>query len=92
MNVVDSKYREVASRPEIYPMYRIELLDHYENVLLDITDYITADNAGSISINYQQGVRRTCTFSLVDNDGLFIPKIDGLIWIIFCSPRIQRCV
>jgi len=81
MNVADSKYREIASRPEIYPMYRIELLDHYENVILDITDYITADNAGSISINYQQGVRRTCTFTLIDNDGIFIPKIDGLIWI-----------
>ena len=81
MNVYNQKYIEVVSRTEIFPMYRVELLDHYENVLADMTDNIASDNTGSISINYQQGVRRTCTITLFDNDGKFIPRVDGDIWI-----------
>lgn len=81
VNVFNDKYKEIVERPEIFPMYRVELLDHYEHVLGDITDNISADNSGSISINYQQGVRRTCTFTLFDNDGEFIPRVDGNLWI-----------
>ena len=81
VNVFNDKYKEIVERPEIFPMYRVELLDHYEHVLGDITNNISADNSGSISINYQQGVRRTCTFTLFDNEGEFIPRVDGNLWI-----------
>lgn len=81
VNVFNDKYKKIVERPEVFPMYRVELLDHYEHVLGDITDNISADNSGSISINYQQGVRRTCTFTLFDNDGKFIPRVDGNLWI-----------
>ena len=74
-NIVNDKYREIASRDEIFVMYRIELLDHYENVLSSITDLVSAENTGNISINYQQGVRRSCTISILDVDGEFTQNI-----------------
>lgn len=70
-NTFNAKYREIAARETIYAMYRVELLDHYENVLSSITDYIAAENTGQISINYQQGVRRTCNINIIDDDGSF---------------------
>ena len=74
-NIVNDKYREIASRDEIFVMYRVELLDHYENVLSSITDLVSAENTGNISINYQQGVRRSCTISILDVDGEFTQNI-----------------
>lgn len=80
-NVFNSKYAEIASRDEVYPMFKVDLLDHYEHTLNDITGYISAENSGSISVNYQQGVRRTCSFTLVDAEGEFIPSVDAAIWL-----------
>ena len=74
-NIVNDKYREIASRDEIFVMYRVELLDHYENVLSSITDLVSAENTGNISINYQQGVRRSCTISILDVNGEFTQNI-----------------
>lgn len=74
-NLVDDNYREIASREEIFVMYKVELLDHYENVLTSLTDSISSSNSGSISVNYQQGVRRSCTMTIIDVDGLIIPYI-----------------
>ena len=80
-NVYNTKYAEIASRDEIYPMFKVDLLDHYENTLNDITGYLSSENSGSISVNYQQGVRRTCSFTLVDTEGEFIPSVDAPIWL-----------
>lgn len=80
-NVFNNKYSEIASRDEIYPMFKVDLLDHYEHTLNDITGYLSSENSGSISVNYQQGVRRTCTFTIVDTEGEFIPTIDAPIWL-----------
>lgn len=74
-NIVNNKYREIALRDEVFVMYRIELLDHYENVLGSITDLVSAEDAGQISINYQQGVRRSCSVSVFDVDGEFTQQI-----------------
>ena len=74
-NIVNDKYREIAYRDEIFVMYRVELLDHSENVLSSITDLVSAENTGNISINYQQGVRRSCTISILDVDGEFTQNI-----------------
>lgn len=81
INTVNQKYKEIASREIIYPMFRVELLDHMENILSDITDDISENNSGSISINYQQGVRRTCHLSLIDTDGYFLNQIIKYQWM-----------
>lgn len=74
-NVFNEKYKKIALREEIFIMYKIELLDHYENVLNSIITDISSVADGSISVNYQQGVRRTCTISLLDADGDFIKNL-----------------
>ena len=43
-NVYNTKYAEIASRDEIYPMFKVDLLDHYENTLNDITGYLYSEN------------------------------------------------
>lgn len=81
-NYIDDKYFEIAERSEIFPKFKIELLDHAENTIGEITEDITTDNAGSISVNYQQGVRRSCSITIFDLDGVYIPNADrGLFWI-----------
>ena len=74
-NRFDKKYQDIAMRETSYVMYRVELLDHYENVLSSIQDDISADNTGNISINYQQGVRRSCSITMIDSDGEFTQNI-----------------
>lgn len=74
-NRFDKKYQDIAIRETSYVMYRVELLDHYENVLSSIQDDISADNTGNISINYQQGVRRSCSITMIDSDGEFTQNI-----------------
>ena len=63
-------------------MIRIELLDHYENVLGEITDYISNDDSNNISLNYKQGVQRSCTITLNNTERLFTPNENRLIWFL----------
>ena len=37
-------------------------------------------SSGSVSIQRQNGIRRTCEFSLVNNSGDYLPSYDGGIW------------
>jgi len=81
-NVVSEKYLEVVKREVIYPVFKIDLLDHAENVTREITRDVSVDDSGSISVNYQQGVRRSCSFSISDPKGEFIPNGNkGIFWV-----------
>lgn len=66
-----------------YPMtklsYRYILLTNEESERMDITDYVIP--SGSLEVSYQQGVRRSFSLSLINNDNLFFPAFDKLIWI-----------
>lgn len=64
----------------IKPIFKVELLDWYENTIGEITENITTNNGGNVSINYQQGVRRSCTFTLVDTFGDFVPTANPTIF------------
>jgi len=81
-NVFNSNYIAMASSSVIRPKFKIEILGQNENAIMEITQNISKDSSGSISINYQQGVRRSCSLTLIDNDGILIPKSEnGLFWI-----------
>lgn len=81
-NVYNETYIKVASAPIIYPRLKIEILDHNENAISEITQNISRDSTGAISINYQQGVRRSCSITLIDDDGTLLPKSEnGIFWI-----------
>ena len=64
VDVYNTDYISLVKASVIKPKFKIELLDLYENTIGEITKDISADNSGSISINYQQGVRRSCSFTL----------------------------
>lgn len=74
-NVFNSKYIEVAQRDIIYPKFKVQVLDSFENVMYEITNDISKENSGSISINYQQGVRRSIDVSIIDKEGTFINRM-----------------
>lgn len=71
LNIFNDKYKEIAQREAIFPVFRFELLDAYDNSIMDLTDSVIFDDSGSISVNYNIGVRRSCTFSLINTSGRF---------------------
>jgi hypothetical protein len=53
-------------------------MDKDENIIYEsTTDYID----GSISIQLQNGVRRSCNITLKNDDGLYTPDANGLVFI-----------
>lgn len=80
VNVYNQTYKNLALKSTIFPKIKIELLDAYENVIGEITKDISADNAGTLSINYQQGVRRSCTVTLNDTFGTYVPTLNDQIF------------
>lgn len=80
VDIYNSKYIELVKAPVIKPKFKIELLDLYENTIGEITKDISASNSGSISINYQQGVRRSCSFTLSDTFGKYRPMSNDNIF------------
>jgi hypothetical protein len=82
VDIFNDEYIAIAKKSVIYPRFKIEILDDYENAIMEITQDISADSSGTISVNYQQGVRRSCSITIIDKDGIFIPKSEnGLFWI-----------
>ncbi|MEG1863339.1 MAG: hypothetical protein RR198_06995 [Oscillospiraceae bacterium] len=82
-NVINARYIELCKAPVIVSMIKIELIDESEqNTLAEISDYLSADNGGSIGINYQQGVRRSIEISIINTDNALAPSAKtGLFWI-----------
>ena len=80
VNIYNSKYIGLVKAHVIKPKFKIELLDLYENTIGEITKDINANNSGSISINYQQGVRRSCSFTLSDTFGKYRPMSNNNIF------------
>ncbi len=81
-NVFNQGYMRAALQNNIHPKIKVEILDENESIISEITNDISADSVGRVSINYQQGVRATCSITLIDKDGSFIPKSENqLFWI-----------
>ena len=82
LNVINSEYQILAKQDIIYPKFKIELIDQSEkNIIKEITEDIVL-NTGSVSINYQQGVRRSCSFSIDNTTGEYTPSpVTGIFWI-----------
>lgn len=73
---------ENALKSNTYKMFvKIELLDHFEKTISELSKELSIENNGSISINYGQGVRRTCSLTFRDLDKKLLPNDNSLIWI-----------
>ncbi len=80
-NLYNENYINIATKNNIHPKFKIQMLDEYENVIDEVTGDISRDNSGSISNNYQQGVRRSISLTFIDTEGKFLPDSNSnLIW------------
>ena len=79
-NFYNQKYIDICKRPQKYPVFKIEILDYGEYTIMDITQDISLDTEGSISVKYQQGVRRTCEFSVINIDQKYLPNENSMFW------------
>lgn len=73
-----SYVKKLLSRNTIYPRFRIFVCNPDDTTRYEIPneDIIMG---GSYSENYQNGQRRSLSFSLINNDGKYTPNIDS-IW------------
>lgn len=67
-----SIYQEAVKEKIIKPRFKLSLLRQNEFIQEEIIDDII-DGSGTLSINYQQGQRRSLNFSLRNTDGKWTP-------------------
>mgnify|MGYP001428335347 FL=1 len=81
-NFSSQRYFDIVKREIVHPIFKVALLDYNENVIQEITRDISSNNNGSIDINYQQGVRRSCSITFIDPYGEYIPDVNkGVFWL-----------
>lgn len=73
-------YQNIIKANIIRPSFRLFILHPDETIKEDITEYLML-GTGSLSINYNNGQRRSTTFDLDNRTGQFTPSILGKIWI-----------
>lgn len=80
-NKIDNIYITALKNNVIHPVIKVELMDYEENVFTEIQQDISSQDSGSISVNYQQGIRRSCSLTLVNDKGQYTPSLQNRIWI-----------
>lgn len=76
-----STYVELVKAQQVRPRFRLSMLYPDETFKEDISEYLI-EGTGSLNINYQQGQRRSLSFSLDNSDGKFTPNgLQGVLWL-----------
>lgn len=60
------------------PIYRLELLRKEDESVRDVIEGAIVNNSGSIQIELDEGVRRTCDFTLANYDGAYNDFIENI--------------
>lgn len=77
LNTYSDQYLESISSEVIRSLFKVQIIDWTEtNIIEDISDNII-NNSGSLSINYQQGVRRSFSFQIINIDEKYTPSADA---------------
>ena len=71
-------YEEMLLNPIRQPLYKIIFCDENEN---EIDEIIRHEIDGNLMTELKNGIRRTCNFTLENEDGVFLPSTDGLVSI-----------
>ncbi len=80
-NAIKTIYDNTIKSQTIYPKFRLSILNSDESLRDNIIDDVIM-GSGSLSVNYQQGQRRSLNFSLNNSDGKWLPAPDANgIWI-----------
>lgn len=79
-NTYTSSYLEVLKQTRRVYKIKVEILDHWEKVIAEITRFISETDKGQININYQQGTRCSCDLTLSDVNKQFLPSENSWFW------------
>lgn len=80
-NIQSQSYLKAISLPTKKYKIKVEFLGVYENVIDEVSQDLSADNQGRINVNYQQLVRRSCSFTLLNVNLKYIPNPSSLVWV-----------
>lgn len=78
-NKIDNAYLAELHKPMRKMYVKMEILSHYEGAIGEITSNLSSTD-GSITINKEQGCRRSCSLSIIDRSGKYIPQKDSSFW------------
>lgn len=78
-NKIDDAYLAELHKPMRKMYVKMEILSHYEGAIGEITSDLSSTD-GSININKEQGCRRSCSLSIIDRSGKYIPQKDSPFW------------
>lgn len=62
-----------------HPIFKVEILHDDERVLDEITQSVSKNTKGNLTINVNNGIRRSVNFALVNVNKRFLPSVNGLI-------------
>ncbi len=77
-NRLDTSYINLCKQPIRHFCYKLEILDWNEFVTEELTDFIIDE--GSVTINREQGVRRSCTITLSNINKEVVPTQNSKFW------------
>jgi len=74
-------FKEALISPISEVYVKLELLDHNENLLSTITQQVSSDSIGDISVDKTRDIRRMFTLPINNKDGTFVWGENNLIWM-----------
>lgn len=78
-NKIDNAYLAELHKPMRKMYVKMEILSHYEGAIGEITSDLSSTD-GSITINKEQGCRRSCSLSIIDRSGKYLTQKDSPFW------------
>lgn len=80
-NLCEKRYVDALEQGSGYYKIRVELLSDDETAIGEITQDLSFDSQGQITINYDGIVRRSCSLTLIDVEGKYLPRKNSPFWI-----------
>ena len=80
-NVVNKDYINLCKQQVLDVRIKVELLDHYEHTIGEVTTKVSA-TTGTINVKYNQGVRRTCDITIDDINKKMLPNDENSVFFV----------
>lgn len=80
-NVVNKDYINLCKQQVLDVRIKVELLDHYEHTIGEVTTKVSA-TTGAINVKYNQGVRRTCDITIDDINKKMLPNDENSVFFV----------
>lgn len=77
---IDSRYLKLLHFPIKHYKFRLDLMTHREETFAEITEDISQSSQGSITVNKSQGIRRSCSFTMININQKYTPSVNNPFW------------